>query len=143
MDATVLIVFTHAAATVAMSGVIWFVQVVHYPLFGRVGKSGFADYETAHARLTSRVVVPLMLIEAVTAVALSFQLPDQPLVWWGLALLVVIWASTFVVQVPLHRRLESGFDASVHRRLVNTNWVRTVAWTARGAIALVLLPTVM
>ncbi len=53
-----------------MVGVIWFVQVVHYPLFSRVGDSGFAAYSGAHSRLTGFVVGPPMLVEAATAVAL-------------------------------------------------------------------------
>jgi hypothetical protein len=140
MDTTTLILLVHTAATVAMCGLNWFVQVVHYPLFQRVGASGFADYESVHARLTSRVVAPLMLVEAVSVFGLILRLPEEPLVWYGLGLLVVIWTSTFLLQVPQHRRLASGFDASAHRRLVNTNWLRTIAWSARGAIALALLP---
>jgi len=47
--------------------------------------------------------------------------------------------STGFWQVPAHRRLEGGFDVATHRRLVQTNWVRTVAWSARAVIALALL----
>jgi hypothetical protein len=81
-----------------------------------------------------------MLVEAVTAFFLVVLVPEQPLVWWGLVLLVLIWGSTLALQVPQHRRLERGFDAAAHRRLVRTNWIRTFAWTARGIIALALLP---
>jgi len=50
----------------------------------------------------------------------------------------VIWMSTWLWQVPAHRRLEAGFDAAAHLRLTRTNWVRTAAWTARSVIALAL-----
>jgi hypothetical protein len=43
----------------------------------------------------------------------------------------------------MHRRLERGFDADAHRRLVLGNWVRTVAWTARGVILLLILARVV
>jgi hypothetical protein len=56
----------------------------------------------------------------------------------GAALLAVIWASRFFVQVPLHAKLECGFDPAVIDRLVATNWVRTAAWTMRALIALEL-----
>lgn len=39
-----------------MTGVIWFVQIAHYPLFSRVGQPGFSEYEREHARRTSRVI---------------------------------------------------------------------------------------
>jgi hypothetical protein len=61
-------------------------------------------------------------------------------VWWGLGLLLLIWISTILLQVPQHRRLQAGFDPAVHRRLVSTNWLRTIFWSARAAIALALLP---
>jgi hypothetical protein len=55
----------------------------------------------------------------------------------ALALVAVIWAATFFVIVPIHERLgTAGFDATLHSRLVAWNWVRTIAWTVRGFIAL-------
>jgi hypothetical protein len=46
--------------------------------------------------------------------------------------------STWIWQVPAHRRLEAGFDAAAHVRLTRTNWVRAAAWTARSVVALAL-----
>ena len=31
---------------------------------------------------------------------------------------------------------KAGFDAEAHRRLVRTNWVRTVGWSLRSALVL-------
>lgn len=131
----------HTASTLAMTGLIWFVQIVHYPLMRRVGVDGFTQYERQHARRTSVVVGPLMLAEMVTAVILTITPPTdgQTLTRIGLGLLAMIWFSTAVLQVPCHRRLERGYDSEVIRRLVATNWLRTVAWTARAVIALLLL----
>jgi hypothetical protein len=133
------VVIAHATTTIAMFGVIWFVQIVHYPLFRDVGEPGFAEYEKRHSRTTAVVVMPLMLVEAACAVGLTVLLTDQPLVWLGLGLLVIVWLSTFLLQVPQHRALAGGFDIDRHRRLVRTNWVRTIAWTGRAAVALSLL----
>ncbi|MEM1060732.1 MAG: hypothetical protein AAGJ97_00240, partial [Planctomycetota bacterium] len=72
----------------------------------------------------------------VTAVLLAFQ-PEPGLTavrWTGLALVGSIWLSTFLVQVPLHARLERGFDETAHRRLVGSNVWRTAAWTFRGLL---------
>ena len=127
----------HAAATVAMAGIAWFVQVVHYPLFALVGDE-FAAYEARHAERTTLVVAPLMTIEALAAVLIVIRAPGV-LTAVGLALVALLWLATAVVQVPCHRRLAQGFDAGVHRRLVATNWLRTVAWTARAGLAFWLL----
>jgi hypothetical protein len=133
------IFLTHLAATLAMAGVIWMVQLVHYPLFGRVGESGFAAYGAEHASRITLVVGPLMLVELATAVALVWTRPAAMPGWAavvGLALVAALWVSTWLVQVPLHATLAHGFDAAVHERLVATNWVRTAAWTARAGLTL-------
>jgi hypothetical protein len=83
-----------------------------------------------------------MLVEAATALALvALPPPNVPrlLPLLGVALLVVIWLSTSLLQVPRHRELVSGFDASAHRRLVASNWIRTTAWSLRGALVLWML----
>jgi hypothetical protein len=51
-------------------------------------------------------------------------------------LVVVIWFSTFLLQVPCHTRLSQGFDAQIHAQLVSTNWIRTLAWSARAVVAM-------
>ena len=132
------LLFVHAAMTLFMVGVIWFVQIVHYPLFQCVGEAGFAEYERQHTRGTGYVLAVPMLVEFAAAAALAWRLGGG-LAWSGFGLLAVIWLSTWVWQVPAHRRLEQGFDDATHRRLVGTNWVRTAAWSARGIIALALL----
>lgn len=128
----------HAFVTVAMTGLIWFVQVVHYPLFAAVGESGFRAYESRHAVLTTRVVAPLMLAEVAAALWLLASRPSTVTIA-GAVLLAGIWLSTAALQVPCHRRLAGGWDAAVAARLVATNWIRTAAWTARGLLAMALL----
>lgn len=126
-----------------MVGLIWFVQIVHYPLMGAVPPHACSAYAAAHQRRTTWVVGPPMLLEGGSALLLgwtprgAFESTTLGLV--GLALLALIWVSTFAVQVPLHARLASGFDGVAWRRLVATNWLRAIAWTVRGIIALLLL----
>ncbi len=125
-----------------MTGLIWFVQIVHYPLMGLVGVEQFPAYERRHTLRTGVVVGPLMLVEALTAVALVVAVRGEPPAtpaWIGVGLLTIIWGSTLFVQAPCHRRLETGFSPAVHGRLVATNWIRTAAWSARSVIALILL----
>ena len=132
------LLLVNAATTLFMVGVIWFVQIVHYPLFSLVGEAAFPEYERHHARRTGWVVAMPMLLELGTAIATVWCLGGA-LAWCGLGLLAVAWVSTGLWQVPAHRRLEGGFDAVTHRRLMRTNWVRTVAWSARGIIACALV----
>jgi hypothetical protein len=130
------------SSSLSLTGLIWFVQIVHYPLFAKVGAREFVGYEKNHSRLTSLVVGPPMLVEAAAAVGLLFArqewLPSWT-VWTGVGLVVVIWLSTAAIQIPSHTRLEAGFETAVHRRLVISNWIRTLAWTLRTWIALFLV----
>jgi len=122
-----------------MVGLIWFVQVVHYPLLAQVGRDEFVEYERRHQQRTTWVVAGPMLGEAATAVALAVNEPallrSAPYST-ALALLPIIWLSTALLQMPLHAALSRGFDPALVRRLVRSNWIRTIAWTARAALLL-------
>lgn len=131
----------HAFATAGMAGLVWFVQLVHYPLMSRVAPDDFASFERSHVARTGWIVGPLMLAEAASCAALVAWRPAGVAVWmaWsGAVLLAAIWASTFLVQVPLHERLSGGWDAGTHARLVAWNWPRTLMWTARAALAVLM-----
>ncbi len=140
------ILSAHVAATFYMVGLVWFVQRVHYPLFGGVGPQGFSSYQAAHLTRTGPVVGPAMLLEGATGVALVALPPTGvplALPWLGLGLLLVIWSSTWMLQVPRHRELVTGFVAAAHRRLVATNWIRTAAWSMRGGLVLWMVSRVL
>lgn len=127
----------HVGATWAMVGLIWFVQVVHYPLFREVSEKAFQRYEELHTIRTGWVVGPFMLAEAGTATWIAVS-GHNWLGWLGLLLVGVIWVMTATIQVPLHGRLNQGWDEIAHRRLVWSNWGRTLVWSARDPVALVL-----
>ena len=125
--------------TLPLVGLIWFVQIVAYPLFARVAAADFLAYHASHSRLITYVVAPLMLGElAGSVVWLIWPLDGLPrqVAWVGAALAVTTWIVTMFVSVPQHAILARGFDARAHDLLVVTNWLRTATWTARGAILL-------
>lgn len=132
-----LLLLVNAAATWFMVGLIWFVQIVHYPLFSAVGERGYAAYQIQHMNLTGAVVGPPMVIEAITALLLVMSPPPQAARWEmpaGLALVVLIWIATAAWSVPRHAVLAQGFDAEAYTALVVSNWARTLFWTARGGL---------
>jgi hypothetical protein len=49
-------------------------------------------------------------------------------------LVFLIWLSTFLLQVPIHKDLQSGKDFKRISRLVTTNWIRTIAWSIKAII---------
>ncbi|QEH37583.1 hypothetical protein OJF2_61740 [Aquisphaera giovannonii] len=137
-----ILFLAHLASTLFMVGLIWFVQVVHYPLFAHAGRAEYLAYQRRHMDLTTWVVGPPMLVEAATAVLLFWLRPagiPAWQVWLGLSLVVVLWASTAFVQVPCHDSLLREYAPDVQRRLVSTNWMRTAAWSLRGLLVLAML----
>ncbi len=139
METGLLPLLINAAATLYMTGLIWFVQLVHYPLMGQVGAGSYRQYQLAHQNLTSLAVGPAMLAELLSAVALVAIDSKDPWRWAGLVAVGALWASTAFIQMPLHATLAGGFDADAHARLVASNWVRTVIWSARSALVLWLI----
>jgi len=88
------------------------------------------------------VVGIAMPVEAVTAVLLLRFTPpgvDRSLLVVGAILLLLIWLTTALLQVPAHRRLSTGYDSRTVSRLVTTNWLRTSLWSVRSVLILVVL----
>lgn len=127
---TLLII--HLAITWALVGLIWTIQVVHYPLLKSVGQEGFIDYHDRHMSRVTWVVGPLMLAEVGSAGLLLFLGERSLLFGISLGALALVWASTAFWQVPLHHKLMHGYDAAIIDRLVRTNGWRTFGWTVRG-----------
>lgn len=127
----------HAGCSFAMFGVIWLIQLVHYPAFAFVERERFPEFHRLHCRNTGVVVVPLMCGELITGLSLALLAPTVFLLP-GL-LILIAWLSTFLLQVPCHAGLEAGFNQEAHQTLVRTNWIRTIAWSARAAFLLVTL----
>ena len=122
-----------------LTGLIWTVQIVHYPLFSAVGPEAFPRYHRLHTRVIAPVVVPLMLVEASTALWLFF-VPEPGLnpsaIALSLAMVIAAWTATAFFSVPAHGRLAQGFEERAYRKLVISNWLRTASWTARSLILL-------
>lgn len=132
-----IILLIQAAATWALVGLIWVIQLVHYPLMVRVGDAQFVAYELAHQRAITPLVGVLMLAELLSALAWVQLRPNWIPTWQavtGLALLCIIWLSTALWQMPLHAKLGAGLDAELLGQLVQSNWIRTAAWTLRGGL---------
>ena len=128
-----------ALASGSMCGLIWFVQLVHYPLFSHLEGEQAQKYSLDNQRRTPLVVIPLMLMEMVTALCLAAWPPasiDRGMAIVGVGLILVIWGSTAGIQMPLHARLErEGHPPELVVKLVASNWLRTALWTARAILA--------
>jgi hypothetical protein len=136
-----LIFTTHISTTLAMTGLIWFVQIIHYPLFHQSDHS--RAFFKANTNRTGFVVIPLMLTEITTAALLLLPALKFPasIAIINLILLLLTWLATALLSAPCHRNLvRTGYNSTTVNRLVATNWVRTVLWTSRTLILLANYP---
>lgn len=134
-----LMLFAQFVSTFLMIGIIWFVQVVHYPLMAYIGPERCTEYSRLHQARTTWIVAGPMLVELLSAIAiltLSPALRTAPLFLMATGLLAIIWGVTACIMVPTHAALLRGFDEQAIQRLVRTNWIRTIAWTIRGALVI-------
>ena len=111
---------------------IWLVQLIIYPGFHRIPHREFKAYHRWYVMRISSVVLPLMIAELILSIwwVLSDNYSSVSII--SILLVFVVWLSTFVLQVPIHNRLKAGKDDKRIRRLVATNWIRTVAWSLKA-----------
>lgn len=134
------LLLVHATACCLLAGLIWVVQLVVYPGFLEVGNSPrWPAYHAAHSRRMTLVVVLPWAAQGLSLAALLLTRP-APLPLLALAALcgLATVVLTAAVSVPLHTRLTT-YDEQVVRRLVATNWWRTLAWSLAAATSIAMV----
>ena len=122
-------------STSVMVGVIWVIQLLHYPSFHFINEKKYIEFQHFHMRRISFIVIPVMLIELASALLLSYFFRSS-LTIILLAILLGIWGITFIFFTNMHQKLTNGYDPSIVDRLVQINWSRTALWTLRLIILL-------
>jgi hypothetical protein len=124
-------------------GAIWFVQLVVYPLFGKVGPNEYVAY---HKFYSSRIPLPVILPGFacfLLPVALVFFRPESvplSLALTNVACGMVGLFVTVALEIPRHARLEKGGKQEVViRELILYNWPRTLAITGSALLTLWML----
>ncbi len=138
-DLSRYVFLTNLASSLGMVGIIWFVQLVHYPLLRRLGEVENSSRGETDGPLARWAFGLPMLLEGVSTIWLAWFQPDLFDSWQmsvGLGALVLIWVSTVILQIPLRRSLTREFNPKIYRRLVATNWIRTICWSLRGILLL-------
>jgi hypothetical protein len=126
-----------------VTGQIWLVQIVVYPLFGKVGP---AEYVAYHRYYSSRIPLPVIIpgfTSFLLPLALVFVRPAPVPLWLALANVacgLVGLAVTVGWEIPRHDRLErGGKQEPVIRELIRYNWPRTLALSASAFLTLLML----
>ena len=123
-------------------GLIWTIQLVHYPSMKYIPKDRFPEYHNFHSIRISILAIPLMFAELVTSIILLYQNLNnaiQTIFIVNLILVLLIWLSTFLIQVPLHNVLSKEKNTEKLSKLIFSNWIRTILWTARSILMILFL----
>ena len=129
------ILLVHLALCFFMTGLIWMVQLVHYPSFRYINMSNFTNFTSFHGRSIAPITAIPMILELLTGALLLFYF--QNLVYSiNFALLLLVWISTFFISVPLHKKLLVAHNTAIIEKLILTNWPRTALWTTRSCLLL-------
>ena len=128
----------HLLSTALMVGIIWVIQIVHYPSFHYIDKSRYVSFQNFHMNKISYIVIPVMSIEAISGIILLYD--DQTVLFIiSLIILLVIWTLTAFYFTRTHHLLAKGYKKEIIRKLVQLNWVRTGLWTLRLVILITYL----
>jgi hypothetical protein len=125
-----------------MVGVIWFVQLVHYPLLAVVPVESASTVALDHQRRTAWVVMIPMTVEGFSTLALMKWVPEGVATWMPWAngvFLAIALGCTVLLSVPRHARMAENPTPTIGRELVLTNWPRTIAWTICGLLTAIML----
>jgi len=127
-------------ASYFLTGLIWLIQLVHYPSFHFIGKNKFSSFTQFHSKQVTKIVMPLMFLELITAfmLILATELSRPGLILFSLnfILILIIWASTFFLSVPHHNALMKNHNPLIVDKLISTNWIRTLCWTLKSLLLL-------
>ena len=120
-----------------MTGLCWFVQIVHYPLFKDIPKESFPLYQRKNYN-TAIITIPTMIVEMISGLYLIYIFGSKLLIL-NMILFGLIMVSTMILQVPTHLKLKDHPNEKSFNFLIRTNWIRTILWTIRSGVLIYLI----
>ncbi len=122
--------------SVGLVTLILLIQVLHYPSFKFFEESTFPQAMNFHQNRITWIVLPLMMSELIISIWMMIISPGV-INCSILGLVILIWASTFFLQVPLHNRLLQKKDLLVIDTLTKSNLIRTCLWSTKLVLTFV------
>ena len=119
-------------------GVILLTQFVSYPLFKNINH----DFEYFHADYTNRMgylVAPIMILELIMVTLILFNNPSNNIILIITVVTILIWVSTFFIQVPIHKKIGYKKDIRKINKLIKSNLLRTILWSIKLYFSILLI----
>ncbi|MCB1176195.1 MAG: hypothetical protein KDK36_01335 [Leptospiraceae bacterium] len=123
-----------------MTGLIWLIQLIHYPAYKYIAEDYFSIYQNFHTKTITYIVFPLMSFESVSGFILIFLIPISSFFFLlNFIGIISIWLVTGLLSVPAHNKLNSGKNFKVIKKLILSNWLRTIIWSIRSLFFIIFL----
>lgn len=108
---------------------IWIIQLIIYPSFIYYNLENLVAWHRKYTTLIGYIVSPLMLLQLGIAIyQTNIEANSYHLI--SLVIISVIWISTILQFVPIHRNISKGrLSDKMLKSLVKKNWLRTFLWT--------------
>lgn len=136
MPLSVINLLIHAMITFAMTGIIWFVHLIHYPVMNALDWQR-ETFEKIHWQKTMKIAVIMLILELGTGILFVLFHPvkiPSSLPISGLLLIVLIWVNTWWMCVPSHCQLKQQYNENSLQKLMKANKWRAILWSLRSVI---------
>jgi hypothetical protein len=142
-----LILITFALVFYGM-GASFVESFVNYPTWPLIGANEFRAYHRALSPLIiGYMVIPMLVATILTILLLWFRPAAIPrwMVWLAIVLQLVVWVSTFTIQLPIQGQLSAdGLSLPLIDRLCVTNfWFRRVPYIANAFLFLWMMSVLL
>ena len=108
---------------------IWIIQRIVYPSFLHYSTENLVVWHREYTSRFSAIVIPLMLAQLGISIYQVITLTNLYTLL-SLAVIILIWISTFLQFVPIHSNISKGnVSEKMLKALVRKNWLRTFLWS--------------
>lgn len=108
---------------------IWMVQLLIYPSFKYFSTPALRTWHERYTFNMALIVIPLMFGQLLVYGTQVYRTQTSFAVC-GLMIVIALWIFTLSHFVPLHKAINDNTSSqNTLKRLVSSNWIRTVLWT--------------
>lgn len=133
VDLIASILFFHFFLTFFMTGVIWLIQLIHYPSFSFIDKNKYSKFQTFHMNKITPIVGPIIILEVSTGFYLLYFFNSESIFFLiNFLINILILMMTIIVFGTIHKKLIDGFKTSLFKKLISLNWIRTFLWSLKS-----------
>lgn len=136
------LLLVHAAMTLMLCGVVWFVQLTIIPVLVRDTEQSWPQHAQLYRRVFRALFWPLLIVEAGSGIGVALLQPAGIPSWLhelNLSLLLCAWVTVPVMRYGVGHGPVTRYNPVGFRKYARLNWIRVFVWSARSVIVLVML----